>query len=56
MKIRLIVLIVFSVALLFYVLIDLSVSTKKFSYLKTLVPKERSTIKKICFHMGIFVS
>ena len=53
MKIRLIVLIVFSVALLFYVLIDLSVSTKKFSYLKTLVPKEiRSTIKKNMFPYG----
>lgn len=57
MKIRLIVSTIFFVVILLYILIDLSISTKKFSYFKTLVPQEiKSSIKKIYFHMGIFVS
>jgi hypothetical protein len=53
MKIRLIVSTIFFVVILLYILIDLSISTKKFSYFKTLVPQEiRSSIKKNIFPYG----
>ena len=53
MKIRLIVSTIFFVVILLYILIDLSISTKKFSYFKTLVPQEiKSSIKKNIFPYG----